>query len=58
MLIPKDTPEGYTRKGMKKGWMRPKPNPALQKIKKENAQLKATLADLMDRLEKLEKKSK
>jgi len=57
MLTAKDAPEGYTRKGMAKGWMRRKPNPSIQKLKKENKELKDTLAAVLERLDKLEDNS-
>ena len=48
-------PSGYTRADS--GWLKPYPNPIIKQlklVKKENAVLKETLTDVLDRLVKLE----
>jgi hypothetical protein len=48
-------PSGYFRSS--DGWLKPYPNPIVKQlklVKKENAVLKETLTDVLDRLVKLE----
>jgi len=57
MLNHENAPEGYTKQGMERGWMKRKCNPVMQKLRKENEELKASLAAILERLEKLEDKT-
>jgi hypothetical protein len=54
-LDPKqDAPEGFTRQGMPPGWIQPKGDPRIRRLETENRNLKLTLAELEQRLERLE----
>jgi len=53
----KQIPFGWTDEGMPRGWIVPARSPQdgrIQKLQAENEQLKATLEDVLARLEKLE----
>lgn len=50
-------PQGWTEQGVSRGWLRPTPaphNPKLSALEKENAQLKASMGAILDRLARLE----
>lgn len=57
MLNSNSAPDGFTKDGMERGWMRRKKNPTMIKLQKENRELKETLAAILERLEKLEEKT-